>query len=163
MNDNPDLEQAQRQELEAQVTTFSTEEESTTEEEDPLKNPAEEKEDASTTEEEDAAEKMTSAAIEDGHSTTEEEEQHRLVRGKGEVHMLRESINPFAVRPGHRLDFTNINVTVKKRNKDDQQILRNVCGSVLPKRVCCVMGASGSGTWFSFLCFLFVTLIGYSH
>jgi ABC-type multidrug transport system fused ATPase/permease subunit len=54
-------------------------------------------------------------------------------------------IDPFAARPGHQLNWANVNMKVSRKGKPDIQVLSNVEGSVNPRELSCIIGHSGSG------------------
>jgi ABC-type multidrug transport system fused ATPase/permease subunit len=62
-----------------------------------------------------------------------------------EVANTKTRIDPFASRPGHVLKWTNVNVKVARKGKDDIQVLRDVSGVLKPRQLLCIMGHSGAG------------------
>jgi ABC-type multidrug transport system fused ATPase/permease subunit len=53
--------------------------------------------------------------------------------------------NPFALRPGRELEWTNVNVQVARKEKADIQVLQDISGKVQPRQLTCIMGHSGAG------------------
>jgi ABC-type multidrug transport system fused ATPase/permease subunit len=53
--------------------------------------------------------------------------------------------NPFALRPGRELKWTNVNVQVARKEKAGIQVLQDISGTVQPRQLTCIMGHSGSG------------------
>jgi ABC-type multidrug transport system fused ATPase/permease subunit len=53
--------------------------------------------------------------------------------------------NPFALRPGRELEWTNVNVLVARKEEADIQVLQGISGKVQPRQLTCIMGHSGSG------------------
>jgi ABC-type lipoprotein export system ATPase subunit len=53
--------------------------------------------------------------------------------------------NPFALRPGRELEWTNVNVQVARKENHDIQVLQDISGNVQPRQLTCIMGHSGAG------------------
>lgn len=67
-------------------------------------------------------------------------------------------INPFTPRPGHRLIWKNIDMTVANKkstgNTKPLHVLKGISGAAEPKQLLCILGHSGSGTS---VCLMFST------
>jgi ABC-type uncharacterized transport system fused permease/ATPase subunit len=53
--------------------------------------------------------------------------------------------NPFALRPGRELEWTNVNVQVARKENANIQVLQDISGKVQPRQLTCIMGHSGAG------------------
>jgi len=62
---------------------------------------------------------------------------------------LDSEIDPFAARPGNKLSWKNLRMTVTGKNSavgtKSIEILKGVSGTGLPKQLLCILGHSGSG------------------
>lgn len=53
--------------------------------------------------------------------------------------------NPFTPRKGRTLSWSNVNMTLSAKGKDDRKLLDNMWGTVPSKEITAIMGPSGSG------------------